>query len=179
MYSTVRTGAFSRAFCMHRGVHSNAELVEACTEITNRNPRNLERLRIARKPIGYDLNAHGHSYWHKLFIVKKPRHIIAEVRHFEIGPIVTASSAEWALKRHLYRGTDSSAYINIGRILSHRCLEAGICEMKVDFELTGEKSQLLITEMEKNGIILFEQSRYKYPQFWSKHRPEKPWEIHE
>jgi len=78
-----------------------------------------------------------------------------------------------------FRGTDSSAYINIGRVLAHRCLEAGICEMKIGFELNGEKNKLLITEMEKSGIIMFEQPRYKYPSSWNKHRPEKPWEIHE
>jgi len=39
----------------------------------------------------------------RLFLIKKPRHVILEVRHFELGPVVTASSAEWALKRQLYR----------------------------------------------------------------------------
>jgi len=51
--------------------------------------------------------------------------------------------------------------------------------MNVDFEITGEKTKLLIEEIEKNGIILSEQPIYKYPNTWDKYRPEKPWEIHE
>lgn len=74
---------------------------------------------------------------------------------------------------------DSSAYINIARVLAQRCLEAGICEMRVDSELTGEKCELLIEEMQKSGIILYEGGVYDYPRPWSRYRPEKPWEIHE
>lgn len=32
---------------------------------TNRNPRNLEKLRIAYKPDGYHVDKKGRSYWHK------------------------------------------------------------------------------------------------------------------
>lgn len=31
----------------------------------NRNPRNLERLRIAYKPSGYHLESPGRNFWHK------------------------------------------------------------------------------------------------------------------
>lgn len=31
----------------------------------NRNPRNLERMRIARKPNGYHLEKPGRQFWHK------------------------------------------------------------------------------------------------------------------
>lgn len=64
-------------------------------------------------------------------------------------------------------------------MLAQRCLECGICEMEVDNSLSGEKFNLLIKEMENSGIILKEPPIYVYPQFWSKDRPEKPWEIHE
>ncbi|XP_012529949.1 39S ribosomal protein L18, mitochondrial [Monomorium pharaonis] len=179
MYSAnVRAGVALRTLSV-RGLHGNAESVEVCTEIVNRNPRNLERLRIARKPSGYHLNKPGHSYWHKLFLVKKPHYIIAEVRHFENGPVVTVSSKEWALKKQLYRTTDSSAYINIGRVLAQRCLEAGICEMEIDSSLIGSKCELFIKELGKGNIILTEPSVYKYPNPWDRYRPEKPWDIHE
>ncbi|XP_072752183.1 large ribosomal subunit protein uL18m [Anoplolepis gracilipes] len=160
-------------------MHNNVESLETCTEVVNRNPRNLERLRIARKPEGYHLEVPGRKYWHKLYVIKKPRYITAEVHHFKNGPVVTASSMEWALKKHLYRGIDGSAYINVGRVLAQRCLEAGICEMKVDNKLTGEKCKLLITQLTENGICLTEPPVYKYPNSWDRYRPEKPWEIHE
>jgi len=38
---------------------------EVCSAFYNRNPRNLERLRIARKPTGYHLEAPGREFWHK------------------------------------------------------------------------------------------------------------------
>lgn len=50
---------------LKREVHGNAEIIANCKEIRNRNPRNLERLRIARKPVGYSLEKPGFSYWHK------------------------------------------------------------------------------------------------------------------
>lgn len=35
------------------------------TAFVNRNPRNLERIRIARKPDGYHLDKPGRKFWHK------------------------------------------------------------------------------------------------------------------
>lgn len=43
---------------------------------------------------------------YRVYLVKKPRYIIAEVCHFENGPVITASSSEWALKKQLYRYRD-------------------------------------------------------------------------
>lgn len=37
----------------------------ASAEFVNRNPRNLERIRIARKPDGYHLDKLGKKFWHK------------------------------------------------------------------------------------------------------------------
>lgn len=42
----------------------------------------------------------------RLYLIKKPRYVTAEVRHFENGPVITASSMEWALKKQLYRYRD-------------------------------------------------------------------------
>lgn len=80
---------------------------------------------------------------------------------------------------NVLRGTDGAAYINIGRVLAQRCLEAGICEMTVDAALVGEKSDLLINELKDNGICLTEPLVYKYPNSWDRNRPQKPWEVHE
>ncbi|GAB1864633.1 39S ribosomal protein L18, mitochondrial [Camponotus japonicus] len=182
MYSANIRAGIARAFCVESRVEirNNAESIERCHKVVNRNPRNLERLRIARKPQGYHLEKPGCMFWHKVYLTKKPRYIIAEVHHFENGPVITASSIEWALKKQLYRSVDCSAYINVGRVLAQRCLEAGICEIEVDSKLkVGEKCKLFISELEKAKIYLTEPIVYKYPQFWSINRPEKPWEIHE
>lgn len=39
--------------------------VEGETYLVNRNPRNLEFLRIARKPHGYGMDQHKQSFWYK------------------------------------------------------------------------------------------------------------------
>lgn len=39
----------------------------------------------------------------RLFVTRKPRYVVAEVSHFENGPVITVSSGEWALKKQLYR----------------------------------------------------------------------------
>ena len=165
---------------LKRGVHGNAEIIANCKEIRNRNPRNLERLRIARKPVGYFLEKPGFSYWHKLLVTQTHRFVNAEIHHFENGPVITATSSEWGLKNQLYSTNDGSAYINVGRVLAQRCLESGISEIYVDEEsMSKEKEKLLIEELERNGIQLQEPARYKHPYSWDLHREEKPWETFE
>ncbi|XP_023704109.1 39S ribosomal protein L18, mitochondrial isoform X2 [Cryptotermes secundus] len=76
---------------------------EACSEFYNRNPRNLERLRIAYKPIGYHLEAPGREFWHKLLLEQSSRHVTAKIVHHSGLEVITASTKEWALKKFLYR----------------------------------------------------------------------------
>ncbi|XP_076236681.1 mitochondrial ribosomal protein L18 isoform X1 [Calliopsis andreniformis] len=167
-----------RLFCK-RQLHSNAEIVSNCKEIRNRNPRNLERLRIARKPCGYSLEKPGYSYWQRLVVNPSQRYVTAQIEHFENGPILTVSTQEWGLKKQLYSTNDCSAYTNLGRVLAQRCLENGICEVYVNEEIIKDKVKLLVDELEKNGICLQESKRYKHPEPWDKNREEKPWETFE
>ncbi|CAJ0968181.1 unnamed protein product [Ranitomeya imitator] len=53
-------------------------------------------------------------------------HVTASVEHCSGNVVVSASTREWAVKKHLYSTKDAMACENIGRILSQRCLEAGI-----------------------------------------------------
>lgn len=48
-----------------RNIESNAALIEKIGKVHNKNPRNLELLRIARKPTGYFLDKTDPRYWHK------------------------------------------------------------------------------------------------------------------
>ncbi|XP_037942080.1 39S ribosomal protein L18, mitochondrial-like [Teleopsis dalmanni] len=102
--------------------------------VINRNPRNLEKLRVAYKPNGYLLEKPGRSYWHKLELNITNRYISAEVKHFENGPVVTASSSEWAIKKQLFKTNDASAYINTARVFAQRCLRSGITEIMCKIE---------------------------------------------
>lgn len=169
----------ARAFSTSGTRSGNAELVQNCRELINRNPRNLERLRIARKPNGYHLEKPGRSFWHKLVIVSTPRHVTAQIEHFENGVVLSASSTELGVQKQLYRTADRSAYFNVGRLLAQRCLESGICEVYYDKETASQKANSLASQLEENGISLSEPPVYKYPSSWDKHRPAKPWESFE
>ncbi|XP_046819991.1 39S ribosomal protein L18, mitochondrial [Vespa crabro] len=161
-----------------REIHGNVSLIDNCIEVRNRNPRNLERLLIARKPQGYHLEKQFRNFWHKLEILPSQRHVTVRIVHFKNGPVITASSNEWALKKLLYRKYDSMAYVALGQVLAQRCLESGICEIYHNESITN-KISLLLKELEKNNIILHESDRYIHPFPWSLFRPEKPWETHE
>ncbi|XP_003699408.1 mitochondrial ribosomal protein L18 [Megachile rotundata] len=167
-------------FLFKRQMHSNAEIVENCKEIRNRNRRNLERLRIARKPIGYVLDKPGISYWHKLVINQTQRYIQAEVHHFENGPVIIASTQEWGIRKQLYNGHDAVAHKYLGAVIAQRCLESGICELYYKgFAEASQNKKLLFTEMEEHGVILQEPPRYKHPKPTDNYRREKPWEFYE
>ncbi|XP_006609517.1 39S ribosomal protein L18, mitochondrial [Apis dorsata] len=163
-----------------RQIHGNAEIIEKCKEIINRNPRNLERLRIARKPIGYVLDTRKITFWHKLEIYSTQRNIITEIHHFENGPIITVSSKEWGIKKQLFSTHDATAYKFVGRVLAQRCLESGISEIYVnDSIVIGNKVQLLLDTLSECGICLKEPERYKVPKPGIFVHPEKPWETYE
>ncbi|KOC64558.1 39S ribosomal protein L18, mitochondrial [Habropoda laboriosa] len=163
-----------------RQIHGNVEIIQNCKEIRNRNPRNLERLRIARKPKGYALDKCGESYWHKLTVKSSQRYCTAEIYHFENGPVISASSQEWGIKKQLYSTNDTTAFKFVGQVLAQRCLESGISEIYVDKSIiTGNKIQLLVNELSENGIYLQEPEEYKHPKPTYRYRPEKPWETFE
>ncbi|CAF4802959.1 unnamed protein product [Pieris macdunnoughi] len=152
----------------------------AATEFFNRNPRNLERMRIGRKPDGYHLEKPGRKFWHKLEVKGSNRTVTAQVVHYLNGPVVEAKTSEWALRKQLYSMVDTSAYMNLGRVLAQRCLECGISEIYCDLKpQEGSKIEKFLKEFENGGINLSELDVYKNPQPWDQFRPEKPWEVTE
>lgn len=152
---------------------------EVPPEFYNRNPRNLERLRIARKPSGYHLEVRGREFWHKLLLDNTSRHITAKVVHNTGNEVIIASTKEWAIKKYLYSTTDTSAYINLARVFAQRCLESGITEVYCNISSqSGGKVEAFLQTLEENGLTLSEPPRYLYRPWMWKH-PEKPWEITE
>ncbi|XP_075064247.1 large ribosomal subunit protein uL18m isoform X2 [Mixophyes fleayi] len=111
-----------------------SQVVEVDTEenaivnpnFTNRNPRNLERLALAVKDRGWGTVWPTRQYWHRLRLERSGHHVTALVEHTNGNIVLSASTREWAVKKHLYSTRDVMACENIGRILSQRCLEAGI-----------------------------------------------------
>lgn len=146
---------------------------------TNRNPRNLEYLRIAHKPDGYYVDKPGRSYWHKLELTQTTRHITASLVHHINGSVLTASTREWAIKKQLYKTTDSSAYTNLARVFAQRCLESGLIEFFSDLKADNENDNVakFLKVLHECGLKLTEAEQYKTILPWTRERPPKPWEI--
>ncbi|MBN3272323.1 RM18 protein, partial [Polyodon spathula] len=93
----------------------------------NRNPRNLERMSLAMKDRGWETVWPSKACWHRLCVQRSQHHISAHVEHVPSGEVVvSASTQEWAVKRHLYCTRDVMASESVGRVLAQRCLESGV-----------------------------------------------------
>ncbi|KAF4523948.1 hypothetical protein B566_EDAN013703 [Ephemera danica] len=100
-----------------------------CLPRTKRNPRNLERLRIAWRPYGYHLEQRGREYWHKLVLSHTGRHLTAQAVHYTGKVVVEATTKDWAIRKQLYKCTDRTAFESLARVFAQRCLECGLIEM--------------------------------------------------
>lgn len=149
----------------------------------NKNPRNLERLRVARKQQGWKLEPESRAYWHRIVFDESNRHTAAHVEHCSGRQVVSASTRELCLRRHLYSAVDVCAAENVGRVLARRCLQAGLAELQ--FPVTSEQLQrsnrlrLFVRALEEGGVKLQEPSDIRPEPWWSKHREQKPWHVAE
>ncbi|KAK7870941.1 hypothetical protein R5R35_012161 [Gryllus longicercus] len=146
--------------------------------VYNRNPRNLERMRIAYKPTGFHLEAPGREFWHKIDVKQNNRYVTASVIHWTGPKVIEASTKEWAIKKYLYRCTDAAAYRNLAKVFAQRCLESGISNLYCNIDAPPEgKVAVFLSEVEKAGLSLTEPTRFLPWRPWDRHRPEKPWEV--
>jgi large subunit ribosomal protein L18 len=111
------------------------------SKLQNRNPRNLEFLGIAWKRKGWKFQYPSKEFYHRLLFERSHRHTAAYVEHSSGKRVITASTKELAIMRHLYSATDVSAAENIGHILARRCLESGITSMILQEHDNSEKSE--------------------------------------
>lgn len=65
-------------------------------------------------------------FYYRLRLERSGHHVTATVEHCSGNIVLCASTQEWAVKKHLYSTKDAMACENVGRILSQRCLEAGL-----------------------------------------------------
>ncbi|KAF5303285.1 hypothetical protein FQA39_LY10024 [Lamprigera yunnana] len=147
---------------------------------TNRNPRNLEYLRIGYKPDGYYVDKPGKCFWHKLQLTQTDRHVSVCLVHHENGEVLTTSTKEWAIKKHLYKTTDTSAYINLARVFAQRCAESGLIEFRCDLQAKHEDTKVghFLRTLRESGLKLSESEQFPTIYPWSRERPEKPWQVY-
>ncbi|XP_047494497.1 39S ribosomal protein L18, mitochondrial-like [Penaeus chinensis] len=179
-FSGLRLGFFRPRYA-HSDALSENDLVNP--QCVNRNPRNMEMLRLARKPQGWGLDIPSCNYWYKLFLDCTQRHVTARVEHFTGETVVSASTKEWAIKQHLFSTTDINAVRNIGRIIAQRCLQSGISELHTELQKhvdTSEKIKSFMVALEEGGLITREPTtineRSVHPLL-AKRRETLPWTV--
>ncbi|KAM8788108.1 large ribosomal subunit protein uL18m [Rhynchonycteris naso] len=131
-------------------------------EFTNRNPRNLELLAVARKERGWGTVWPSREFWHRLRVIRTQHHIEAFVEHRSGQVVVSASTREWAIRKYLYSTRNVVACENIGRVLAQRCLEAGINFMvyqPTPWEAASDSMKGLQNAMTEAGVVLQEPRR--------------------
>ncbi|XP_054289965.1 39S ribosomal protein L18, mitochondrial-like [Macrosteles quadrilineatus] len=169
---------FSKHFSRSASTAADASSTFYCY---NRNPRNLEKLRIAHKPVGWFLEKPGKTYWNKLVVKtnRSARSVTGEVVHNSGTVVVSASTKEWALAKQLYSLGDTAAYVNLARVLAQRCHETGISEVACFIERKPDtKVEAFLQELEKEGVTLSEPEEYEHPRPTQLVKPEKPWEVY-
>ncbi|NXU51472.1 RM18 protein, partial [Turnix velox] len=133
-------------------------------EFTNRNPRNLEQLALARKERGWKTTWPKREFWHRLRLERTQHYVEAFVERCNGDIVVSASTREWAIKRHLYSPKGVSACRNLGRVIAQRCLEAGVNFVNFKAVIPWEhKCDSASTQFEKavkeGGVVLGEPRR--------------------
>ncbi|VDN16204.1 unnamed protein product [Dibothriocephalus latus] len=91
---------------------------------------------VASKTLGWEFQAPRKDYWHKCILNRTARHTVAQVVHCTSGVVLSASTEEPSINKHLYSNTDTSAAENIGRILAYRCQCLGIVSLFFDAVLS-------------------------------------------
>ncbi|XP_028366392.1 39S ribosomal protein L18, mitochondrial [Phyllostomus discolor] len=131
-------------------------------EFTNRNPRNLELLAVARKERGWRTVWPSREFWHRLRVIRTQHHVEALVERPNGQAVVSASTREWAIKKHLYSTRNVVACESVGRVLAERCLEAGIHFMvyqPTPWEAASDSMQRLQSALTEGGVVLREPRR--------------------
>lgn len=107
----------------------------------NRNPRNLEYMAIARKRKGWRYQYPTREYYHRLIFESRLRQTLAYVEHSSGKRVVSATTREYAIMRHLHSAVDVAAAENVGRVLAQRCLQCGITCMLLEPLNNSDKSE--------------------------------------
>nr|KAF6363273.1 mitochondrial ribosomal protein L18 [Pipistrellus kuhlii] len=102
------------------------------------------------------------EFTNRLRVIRTQHHTEALVEHRNGQVVVSASTREWAIKKHLYSTTNVAACENIGRVLAERCLEAGINFMvyqPTPWEAASESMRRLQEAVTEGGVVLQEPRR--------------------
>ena len=154
--------------------------------VRNRNPMNLEKMLIGKKPRGWQLENRSRNYWNKLELEISNSHTTATVTHWTGRLVAKASTQEWSIRQFLYNLTDGAALKVVGQVISQRCLETGVSEVYLDVsneDRVKEKMVKFIDVIEQSGLSLSEPKVYQpiNPHIVNhrriQHKRVKPWTV--
>ena len=91
--------------------------------VRNRNPMNLEKMLIGKKPRGWDLENRNRNYWNKLELEISNSHTTAIVTHWTGRVVAKASTQEWSIRQFLYNLTDGAALKVVGQVIINICVK--------------------------------------------------------
>ncbi|ESO03790.1 hypothetical protein HELRODRAFT_112163 [Helobdella robusta] len=132
----------------------------------NRNPRNLELLGIAWKRKGWRFQYPSKEFYHRIEFIVTNRNMEANVVHSCGTKVVSCSTKELAIRKHLYNCSDVSSAINIGRVLAQRCLQFGIANATLLEWInadSSEKFQAFRKSLLDEGLQLTEPEEVEAP----------------
>ncbi|KAL9981576.1 hypothetical protein ACROYT_G010297 [Oculina patagonica] len=172
--------SFSSAASQVKEIERDAEndreksKIPIISEFENRNPRNPEYFGY-NKPRGYSTQMYRVDFYNKLKFLITNRHTRAQVLHNSGVVLVSASTTEFEITKHLYKTTDVTAAKNVGRVMAQRCLEAGITQVRWEVkkgDLRKQRTSAFSQAIKDGGIILSEPKKVIPPEtFYLDFRP--------
>ncbi|XP_030001417.1 large ribosomal subunit protein uL18m [Sphaeramia orbicularis] len=129
----------------------------------NRNPRNLEQMALAVKDRGWKTTWPHREFYHRLMFSRSQHHVTAQVFSSSSPvPVISCSTKEWAVKKHLSSTKCVAACQAVGEVLAQRCQQAGITRMvyrAIPWTYRSDAAQSFRKAMKDSGIILSEPRR--------------------
>merc|ERR1719242_635834 len=114
---------------------------------------------IGAKPQGWSLENKSRQFWNKLELEISNAHTTAVVTHWTGRVVARASTQEWSIRQFLYNLTDQAALKVVGQVISQRCLETGVSEVRLE-DRQKEKMIKFIEVIESSGLSFREASLY-------------------
>ncbi|KAF8358654.1 mrpl-18, partial [Pristionchus pacificus] len=149
----------------------------------NRNPRNADLMGITRKPEGWQLERNNHlrRCIYRVELVQGKSQQVGRIIHHQNGIVLEASTTEQGIASQLYSRVDTSAALNIGRVLAQRCLQSGIHfvtpSVSEEERANSEHQGAFFTALEEGGLRLNEPEPIKQDVSTDARSTWRPFEV--
>ncbi|KAI0983110.1 hypothetical protein GJ496_005324 [Pomphorhynchus laevis] len=119
------------------------QLVKFKQHVINRNPRNLEMTGLAYKPLGWALQHPPKDFYNRIQFRSSERHTYAEILNFSGKIVVSASTKEHCIRRHICSTKDTYIAKLLGKIIVDRAIMSGFDSASIiDNYQTSDSSRL-------------------------------------